>query len=128
VALGTRLRGLAASAIDVSDGLLADVGHIAQQSKVKAEIEFEQLPRSPALAACADRALADECLLAGGDDYELVFTAPTEKRTAIEAAGAAAAVALTRIGRIVEGDPAVRLLDASGKPIAVGQTGYDHFG
>ena len=128
VALGTRLRGLAASAIDVSDGLLADVGHIAQQSKVKAEIEFEQLPRSPALAACADRALADECLLAGGDDYELVFTAPTEKRTAVEAAGAAAAVALTRIGRIVEGDPAVRLLDASGKPIAVGQTGYDHFG
>jgi thiamine-monophosphate kinase len=127
VALGTRLRGLAASAIDVSDGLLADVGHIAQQSKVKAEIEFEQLPRSPALAACADRALADECLLAGGDDYELVFTAPTEKRTAIEAAGAAAAVALTRIGRIVEGEPAVRLLDASGKPITAGQTGYDHF-
>jgi len=127
VALGTRLRGLAASAIDVSDGLLADVGHIAQQSKVQAEIEFERLPRSPVLAACADRALADECLLAGGDDYELVFTASTEKRAAIEAAGAAAAVAVTRIGRIVEGEPAVRLLDASGKPITAGQTGYDHF-
>jgi thiamine-monophosphate kinase len=127
VALGKRLRGLAGAAIDVSDGLLADLGHIAAQSNVGAEVDYETLPRSAALRSCADRKLADECLLAGGDDYELVFTAPAGRRAEVEQAARAAGVAVTRIGRIVGGAPGVRLLDAGGSPIAVGRRGFDHF-
>jgi len=127
IALGRKLRGLASSAIDVSDGLLADLGHIIEQSKVSAEVEYARLPRSAALRECADRTPAAECLLAGGDDYELAFTAPADKRKAIEAAGEAAGVAVTRIGRIVAGEPKVRLLDASGNPMAIGPVGFDHF-
>ena len=127
VALGQRLRGVAAAAIDVSDGLLADLGHILERSKCAAEIDYESLPRSPDLRACADAALADKCLLAGGDDYELVFTAAADRRAAVEAAGRAANVAVTRIGRILAGAPEVRLLDRAGKPLRVEQPGFDHF-
>lgn len=126
VALGKKLRGLASAAIDVSDGLLADLGHVAAQSRVGAEVDYAALPRSAALRACGDRALADECLLAGGDDYELLFTAPATRRAEVEAAAAAAAVAVTRIGRVVAG-PEVRLLDAQRKPLPVGRRGFDHF-
>jgi thiamine-monophosphate kinase len=127
VALGQRLRGIAAAAIDVSDGLLADLGHVLERSKVAAEVDFEALPRSADLRACANRTLADECLLAGGDDYELVFTAGTDKRAAVEAAGRAAGVPVTRIGSIVAGAPEVRLLDRAGRPLDVGRRGFDHF-
>ncbi len=127
VALGQRLRGVAAAAIDVSDGLLADLGHILERSKLAAEIDYEHLPRSPDLRACADAALADTCLLAGGDDYELVFTAAADRRAAVEAAGRAANVAVTRIGRILAGAPEVRLLDRAGKRLRVEQPGFDHF-
>jgi thiamine-monophosphate kinase len=125
VALGRRLRGIAAAAIDVSDGLVADVGHIAEQSRVGAEIDYAALPRASALAA-ADAPLADECLLGGGDDYELAFTAPAAKRAEVERAGRAAGVAVTRIGRIVSGPPQVRVL-AGGKPVDAVRPGYDHF-
>jgi thiamine-monophosphate kinase len=128
VALGKRLRGVAAAAIDVSDGLLADLGHVAAQSKLAAEIEYEAVPRAVALAACPDRALADECLLAGGDDYELVFTASPDKRAEVEAAGRAVGVPVTRIGRMAAGAPAVRLLDRAGKPLPLVRLGFDHFG
>ena len=127
VALGQRLRGVAAAAIDVSDGLLADLGHILERSKVAAEIDYESLPRSADLRACADAALADACLLAGGDDYELVFTAAADKRAAVEAAGRAADVAVTRIGRVVPGEPEVRLLDRAGKSLRIDRLGFDHF-
>jgi thiamine-monophosphate kinase len=127
VALGRKLRGLAGAAIDVSDGLLADLGHVAERSEVGAEVDYEALPRSAALRACADRALADECLLAGGDDYELLFTAPGARRAEVERAGAAAGVAVTRIGRIVGGAREVRLLDARREPVAIGRRGFDHF-
>jgi thiamine-monophosphate kinase len=127
VALGQRLRGVAAAAIDVSDGLLADLGHVLERSKVAAEVDFEALPRSADLRACADRTLADECLLAGGDDYELVFTAGTDKRATVETAGRAAGVPVTRIGRIVAGAPEVRLLDRAGRPLDAGRRGFDHF-
>ncbi len=127
VALGQKLRGLASAAIDVSDGLLADLGHVVEQSRVGAEVDYESLPRSAALRACPDRALADECLLAGGDDYELLFTAPAARGAEVEAAGAAAGVAVTRIGRIVGDGRGVRLLDAQRQPIAVGRRGFDHF-
>jgi thiamine-monophosphate kinase len=121
VKLGRALRGLARSAIDVSDGLLADLGHIAEASRVAAELRWEDLPRARAIRECANPALAKECLLAGGDDYELVFTAPRSKRARIEALGAA------RIGAIVAGRPAVRVRDARGKPVPAPRAGFDHF-
>lgn len=127
VALGRRLRGLAAAAIDVSDGLLADLGHIVAQSKASAEIEYAALPRSAALRACADSVLADQCLLAGGDDYELVFTAAPDRRAPIEAEADGAGVPVTRIGRITAGLPRVQILDATGRPMSVGRSGFDHF-
>jgi thiamine-monophosphate kinase len=127
IALGKKLRGIAGAAIDVSDGLLADLGHVAEQSKVGAEVEYDALPRSPALRSCADRTLADQCLLAGGDDYELLFTAPEARRAEVEAAGRAAGVAVARIGRIVAGAPAVTLLDAERRPIEISARGFDHF-
>jgi thiamine-monophosphate kinase len=127
VALGQRLRGVAAAAIDVSDGLLADLGHILERSRVAAELDYASLPRSGFLRACPDAALADQCLLAGGDDYELVFTASADRRAAVEAAGRAADVAVTRIGRIVAGPPVVRLLDRAGEPVRVGRLGFEHF-
>jgi thiamine-monophosphate kinase len=127
VDLGARLRGLARSAIDVSDGLLADLGHILDASGVGAELLWDSLPRAKAIAECADAALAQECLLAGGDDYELVFTAPTSKRTQIEAAGKDLEVPLALIGVAVAGDPVVRLRDGRGKLISIPRKGFDHF-
>ena len=127
VALGQKLRGLAGAAIDVSDGLLADLGHVVAQSKVGVDVDYESLPRSTALRSAPDRALADECLLAGGDDYELLFTAPAARRAEVEAAGAAAGVAVTRIGRVVGGERGVLLLDGQRKPIEVARRGFDHF-
>ncbi len=126
VALGRKLRGIAAAAIDVSDGLLADLAHIAERSGAAAEVDLEALPRSPALAACPDERLALECLVAGGDDYELVFTAPAAKRDEVGAAARAADAVVTRIGRFLAGQPAVRLL-AHGEPMEVPRRGYDHF-
>jgi thiamine-monophosphate kinase len=126
VGLGRKLRGIASAAIDVSDGLLADIGHIAEQSKVAAEVDYAALPRGPALAALPDVALADECILGGGDDYELAFTAPSAKRGDVESAGRAAGVAVTRIGAIVAGPAAVRVL-AGGKPVETVRRGFDHF-
>jgi thiamine-monophosphate kinase len=127
VALGRRLRGVAAAAIDVSDGLLADLAHVAAQSRLAAEVEREAVPRAAALAGCPDRALADECVLAGGDDYELVFTASPERRGDVEAAGRAAGVPVTRIGRMTAGAPGVRLLDRAGRPLPLDRLGFDHF-
>jgi thiamine-monophosphate kinase len=125
--LGGRLRGLARSAIDVSDGLLADLTHILEASGVGADVAFDALPRAPAIAGCRDAELAKDCLLAGGDDYELVFTAPSFKRTDVEALAADLRLALTRIGVIVPGRPRASLRDAAGKPVAVAREGFDHF-
>jgi thiamine-monophosphate kinase len=127
VGLGRKLRGLASSAIDISDGLLADLGHIAQCSRLGAELDYEALPRSAMLASCPDRALADSCMFAGGDDYELLFTASPAKRAEIEAAGRAAEVAVTRIGRVVTTAAGVSVVDRAGKPISVAERGFEHF-
>jgi thiamine-monophosphate kinase len=127
VDLGERLRGLARSAIDVSDGLLADLGHVLEASGVGAELLWDSLPRAKAIAECADAALAQECLLAGGDDYELVFTTPTSRRTEIEAAGKELAIPLALIGVAVPGDPVVRLRDARGEFASRSRKGFDHF-
>lgn len=127
VELGRRLRGHASSAIDVSDGLVADLAHILERSGIGAEVWLDTLPRSRVLAECADAALARECLLGGGDDYELLFTAPQARRGAILTLAAEIGLPLTRIGRTVAGAPLVSVLDDAGRPVPVGAGGYDHF-
>jgi thiamine-monophosphate kinase len=126
VALGRRLRGVATAAIDVSDGLAADVGHLCERSRLGAEIGLDALPRAAALATLSDEMLARACLLAGGDDYELAFTAPPDARDSIERAAEAAGVAVTRIGCMTAGE-GVTVRDAQGAPVPLGQSGYDHF-
>jgi thiamine-monophosphate kinase len=126
VALGQGLVGLASSAIDVSDGLVADVGHIAEASGVGAVIEWEAVPLSPAAARFRQHPLVQRAALAGGDDYELVFTAPPHLHTELELLGGRVGLELTRIGRI-EAGAGVMVLDRAGKPLALAETGFDHF-
>ncbi len=114
------------SSIDVSDGLLADLGHILERSGVGADIELARLPAHAAVAARLPESLARRCLLAGGDDYELCFTAPPASTAAILAAGATVGVALSRIGRISE-QPGLRVLGADGLPMQIEERGFDHF-
>lgn len=127
VALGKRLRGLACSAIDVSDGLLADLGHVLRASGVGAELRWDELPRAQAIASCPDRILARDCLLAGGDDYELLFTASRSRRARIEALGRNLGIPLSRIGATVAGRPKINLRDARGKAVSAPRAGFDHF-
>ncbi|MCE9660638.1 MAG: thiamine-phosphate kinase [Burkholderiales bacterium] len=125
VALGRALVGIASSAIDVSDGLAGDLGHVLRRSGVGAVVEVDALPRSADLAAQAE-ALQRECLLAGGDDYELVFTAPVGRREAVAGAARAAATPVTRIGRIEPGQE-LRFVDAAGREVSGPATSFDHF-
>ncbi len=125
VALGMALRGLATSAIDVSDGLLGDLGHVLARSGVGATIDADALPMSAVLAT-QPTALRRECLLAGGDDYELLFTAPAAQAERVRAAGASAQVAVSCIGRI-DAVPGVRVVDRHGQPVAAAFAGFDHF-
>jgi thiamine-monophosphate kinase len=126
VELGERLRKLASAAIDVSDGLAGDLLHIAEASRVAATVQYEELPRAAAFAGIHDKELEERCVLSGGDDYELLFTASREQRRELEALGAELKIALTRIGNIEAGGPRVTVLDARGKPMAH-PGGYDHF-
>ncbi|HWK83885.1 MAG TPA: AIR synthase-related protein, partial [Caldimonas sp.] len=125
VALGLALRGVATSAIDVSDGLAGDLGHVVRRSGVAAIVDVDALPRSADLAA-QPISLQRECLLAGGDDYELVFSAPVERRAAVAAAAATAATLVTRIGR-VEAGRGVRFVDAAGRDVPGPARSFDHF-
>lgn len=126
VELGVALRGIASAAIDVSDGLLADLGHILERSDVGATLEFASLPTLPVVAGYLHEKVARDCVLAGGDDYELCFTASPERHDAVLAAAASAGVAVTRIGRI-SAEPGLAVVDADGRPLAFEHTGYDHF-
>lgn len=126
IALGRALRTLATAAIDVSDGLLADLGHLCERSRLAAEIDWPSVPRAPALASLSERD-AQRAALAGGDDYELCFTAPSTQRPSVLAAGAKAGVAVTRIGRMLAGAPQVSVRDAQGGAITLEQQGFDHF-
>lgn len=125
VALGMALRGVATSAIDVSDGLLGDLGHILRRSSVGATVEVDSVPRS---AVLAEHTLAwqRECTLAGGDDYELLFTAPPSRAADVQAAGRQAGVAVTRIGRIEASLP-LQLIDAQGRSVPQRFGSFDHF-
>ena len=148
VALGLALRGLANCAIDISDGLIGDLGHILDASQVGAEIDFALLPVSAVLRACLtplspplsggkpnsspDKGRLgggegfQRCILSGGDDYELCFTAPAKRHAEIMNISVRLGLPLTCIGNIVAGSGCV-VHDASGNPIDVETGGYDHF-
>jgi thiamine-monophosphate kinase len=127
VALGQALRGTATSAVDVSDGLIGDLGHILGSSGVGATLDADA---ATALISVEAPGLSQEilrtCALSGGDDYELVFTAPASARAAIEQAGKDSATRVTRIGRI-DAEAGLRIVDASGAPVAQRFGSFDHF-
>ena len=126
VELGIALRGVASSAIDVSDGLAADLGHVLLRSGCGASVDFASLPRSAELQRCTDHAVATRCAIAGGDDYELCFTAAPEKRGSIAAISADLRLPLTMIGRIDTGQ-GLRVRDEAGRAVAFDGGGYEHF-
>jgi thiamine-monophosphate kinase len=131
VALGLELRGLAHAALDISDGLAGDLMHILERSRVNATVDVDTVPRSPALERLP-RDTQLRCALAGGDDYELCFTAPPDARGAIATAGERAGVAVTRIGTISTlrhpaDEPAIAWHDASHTPLSLPLHGFDHF-
>lgn len=126
VAAGLALAGIASAAIDVSDGLLADLGHICTASGVGAEVDLPALPASPQLLAAFDAPSRARLQATGGDDYELCFTAAATQREVIAAATARAGVAMTRVGRIVAGE-GVRALQADGSEWQPSTPGYAHF-
>ena len=122
VELGERLRGIAHSAIDVSDGFAQDLGHILERSGAGALVHYALLPKVP----CDDPALQQRCVLSGGDDYELIFTAPQSVRAQVEALAVSMRLPLTRVGSIQSGEPKLQLLDAQGRPVTAAR-GWDHF-
>jgi thiamine-monophosphate kinase len=126
VALGQALRGLATSAIDISDGLLADLGHICRLSGVGATVELASIPVSTIGARhfASDAGLT--AIVAGGDDYELCFTAPANARESITDLTNVLGIPLTRIGQVKRGK-GVSLLGADGKPMRIDGRGFDHF-
>lgn len=127
VALGQALRGIATAAIDISDGLLGDLGHILRQSGVGARIRTDlAVTLLAASDAPLDTAARLEFVLAGGDDYELAFTAPPSMRARVEAAGRASATRVTRIGEI-EAESGIRLVDAQGREHEGMFKSFDHF-
>lgn len=129
IALGLALRGVAHAAADVSDGLLGDLGHVLTASGVGADIHTRWIPDSIAVSPILQSTGADFCTeyaLAGGDDYELVFTAPPQARAAVQAAAAQAGTGVTHIGT-VSAATGLRVLDAQGKPLRKLPASFDHF-
>ncbi|RRQ23014.1 thiamine-phosphate kinase [Thiohalobacter thiocyanaticus] len=129
LALGRALRGLASAAIDISDGLLADLGHLCQASGVGAEIDVDAVPRHPALTQLVrgDDTTWYDWPLAGGDDYELCFTVPDAAQSRIAAVAESTGIALTRIGEITPGE-GLECRHADGSAFRPGAGGYQHFG
>jgi thiamine-monophosphate kinase len=123
LSLGARLQGFASAAIDVSDGLVADLGHIAEVSNVGISVEAGRIPLSPAYRALS-RQDAIVRAATSGDDYEIAFTAPHSARPAVEAAAQETGVSLTEIGAVQAGQ-GVQLMDR-GQPVPVGRAGYTH--
>lgn len=123
---GELLRDLASSCIDISDGLLADLGHICEHSSVAAHVELDAMPLSPALRAWAgERAL--DYATSGGDDYELCFTVAPQLQNALQRAFRKENLKLTRIGKMVAG-AGVHCFDADGMYHKLSRSGYEHFG
>ena len=137
LALGLALRGVASAAADISDGLLGDLGHILQRSSVGATLDTAIAINLLATKAYSTRAIGQfnnllsaqtalQCVLAGGDDYELIFTAPPAQRAMVQAASWASHTPVTRIGQI-DAAPGLRLVDGHGTPVANTFTSFDHF-
>ena len=134
VALGLALRGVASSAIDLSDGLVGDLGHILKASGCGATLNTQALSQllhigSPASPAPAQLLSSDQALAAvlnGGDDYELLFTAPAKSREAVMQAALKSATRVTRIGQMDE-QLGLRLVDAQGEPVTGEFASFDHF-
>lgn len=133
VALGLALRGVASSAMDLSDGLVGDVSHILTASRVGVAINVDLATNLIASSAhpssgssLFDTELSRRCVLSGGDDYELAFTAPTAQRSAVAAAAAASGTAVTRIGTVLA-EPGLRLVDGQGRPVENRYASFDHF-
>ncbi len=127
-AFGRYLPGFATAALDVSDGLIADLAHICEESGLAADIDFARVPFSSSAQRHIkkDRALK-LALLGGGDDYEILFTAPASAAAAIAEASGETGTAVTRIGQMGAGDAgAVRVLDEDGAPVEVGIRGFSH--
>ncbi|MDO8206854.1 MAG: thiamine-phosphate kinase [Gallionella sp.] len=126
VALGLALCGIASSAIDISDGLLGDLGHILDASHVGARVNFDELPVSASLRRFLDQPLGKQSALSGGDDYELCFTVPARRRGDVLNISERLALQLTCIGNIVAGQGCI-VRDVAGNPITLESAGYDHF-
>ena len=123
IELGPALVGTASACLDVSDGLIADLGHLARASGLAAEVLLDAVPRSAAVAAATDYRETER--LAAGDDYELLFTAPPAERDAVTALARTAGTPVTRIGRMLTGS-GVQILDSGGTPVALARTGWRH--
>ncbi|MBI3479262.1 MAG: thiamine-phosphate kinase, partial [Nitrosomonadales bacterium] len=126
VALGLALRGIANSAIDISDGLAADLGHILEESHLAARLDYSALPVSPMLRKYLQNPTAKQCAWSGGDDYELCFTVPLARRSEVLRIASHLDLPLTCIGKIVAGSGYL-VHDADGNPLNLEATGYDHF-
>lgn len=125
--LGRELRGLASASLDVSDGLLADLGHIAEASQARIEIDAAQVPMSDALREWSGEGTSGRVRAAiAGDDYEIAFTAPRSAADAVLEAARRTGTQVTAIGRVVSGS-GVALLNESGNSIQVLRQGYTHF-
>jgi thiamine-monophosphate kinase len=125
VALGLVLRGIATAAIDLSDGLSGDLAHVLRAGGVGAALQVDDIPHGPHVASCGE-ALRRTCLLAGGDDYELLFCAAPADHARVQEAGRRAAVAVTRIG-VIESDTGLRVADRAGRRIEHDERAFDHF-
>jgi thiamine-monophosphate kinase len=123
LALGLALRGKATAALDISDGLLADCAHMATASSVAVHIELNRLPIAHQALALLGEQRAQECALSGGDDYRLVFSLPVNELHSLQALWPQVAV----IGRVMQGS-GVQVCDASGLPLRLPASGYQHFG
>ena len=123
---GLKLRGVASAALDVSDGLLADLGHIAEQSTLGADLQLPALPVAPWLKKLADAGTVQNWVLSGGDDYELCFTVPPENLTAIDGMIVRGELIATCIGRMTT-TTGIRCIDGNGMLVQVEQVGYRHF-
>ena len=128
LALGQSLRGMATAMADVSDGLVADLGHICSASAAGARIGIARVPVSEAAAAmCRECGIDRTALVTGGDDYELVFTIAAGDRERVLAASGAVGVDIAEIGTITAGSAEVSLVDADGRPVEVASSGWRHF-
>jgi thiamine-monophosphate kinase len=125
VALGIALRGIASAAIDLSDGLVGDLGHVLRASSVGATLRLADIPHSAHVAACSE-GQRRQCLLSGGDDYELLFAAPASAHARVRDAGARAGAPVTCIGTL-DAAPGLRVIDASGAPVVLTERAFDHF-